>query len=97
MPRWLFIQNTCIYILAWALRCSFLLARYPTTSDREAGNNAGLHAFFMSKIKINFKYEAHVNNLIFRRLRYYENLQIYSKTLFADFFVAKCFCATKSI
>jgi hypothetical protein len=28
-----------------------------------AGNNAGLHAFFMSKIKINFQYEAYVNLL----------------------------------
>ena len=24
MPRWLFIHVNCIYILAWALRCSFL-------------------------------------------------------------------------
>ena len=56
MPRWLFIHINCIYILAWALRCSFLQTwQIPGATEREAGNNAGLHAFFYVKDKDKFQ------------------------------------------
>ena len=49
VPNGGMVRRLCIHIRRGVLRCSSSTCKaFPTASNREASNSAGLHAFFMS-------------------------------------------------